>query len=79
MAFLLAPWPVAHAVFLVLDVYTVLFVLGLHAASATRPHLLTGAVPRLRQAGHVELRVRWSGSRPCGMSRCSPTRCGTGC
>ncbi|WP_405853323.1 hypothetical protein OG361_12090 [Streptomyces sp. NBC_00090] len=57
MSYLLADWPVVHAVVLVLDVYTVLFVLGLHAASVTRPHLLTGDVLRLRQAAHVDVRV----------------------
>ncbi|GAA2804359.1 hypothetical protein [Streptomyces showdoensis] len=57
MSYLLADWPAVHAVVLVLDVYTVLFVLGLHAASATRPHLLTGDALRVRQAAHVDLRI----------------------
>lgn len=57
MSYLLADWPLVHAVVLVLDVYTVLFVLGLHAASASRPHTLTGDVLRLRQAAHVDVRV----------------------
>ncbi|MDV5145229.1 hypothetical protein R1T08_13630 [Streptomyces sp. SBC-4] len=57
MSYLLADWPVVHAIVLVLDVYTVLFVLGLHAASVTRPHVLTGDVLRLRQAAHVDVRV----------------------
>ncbi|MEU3687446.1 hypothetical protein [Streptomyces narbonensis] len=57
MSYLLAGRPVVHAVVLVLDVYTVLFVLGLHAASVTRPHVLTGDVLRLRQAAHVDVRV----------------------
>lgn len=57
MSYLLARWPVAHAVVLVLDVYTVLFVLGLHAASATRPHLLTEDALRVRQAAHVDVRI----------------------
>ncbi|MFJ9618369.1 hypothetical protein [Streptomyces noursei] len=57
MSFLLANWPVIHAVVLVLDVYTVLFVLGLHAASATRPHVLADGVLRVRQAAHVDVRV----------------------
>ncbi|MEV7279548.1 hypothetical protein [Streptomyces sp. NPDC093111] len=57
MSYLLAEWPVVHAVFLVLDVYTVLFVLGLHAASATRPHLLTEDALRVRQAAHVDVRI----------------------
>ncbi|OEJ96482.1 hypothetical protein [Streptomyces thermolilacinus] len=55
---LLRDVPVAHEVMLVLDVYTVLFVLGLHAASVTRPHLLQdGRVLRLRQGCHVDLAV----------------------
>ncbi|MYS10113.1 hypothetical protein GTW71_27590 [Streptomyces sp. SID6041] len=57
LSYLLADWPAVHAVVLVLDVYTVLFVLGLHAASATRPHTLTGDVLRLRQAAHVDVSV----------------------
>ncbi|MER8047138.1 hypothetical protein [Streptomyces sp. NPDC094032] len=57
MSYLLADWPVAHAVVLVLDAYTVLFVLGLHAASATRPHLLAEDALRVRQAAHVDVRV----------------------
>ncbi|MFH8724549.1 hypothetical protein [Streptomyces termitum] len=57
MAWLLARWPAVHAVVLVLDVYTVLFVLGLHAASATRPHVLAGGVLRVRQAAHVDVRI----------------------
>ncbi|TLQ46294.1 hypothetical protein [Streptomyces marianii] len=57
MAYLLSPWPVLHAVVLVLDVYTVLFVVGLHAASVTRPHTLSGDTLRLRQAAHVDVRI----------------------
>ncbi|MFC9390840.1 hypothetical protein [Streptomyces venezuelae] len=57
MSYLLADWPVAHAIVLVLDVYTVLFVLGLQAAAVTRPHTLTGDVLRLRQAAHVDVSV----------------------
>ncbi|MFJ3902225.1 hypothetical protein [Streptomyces sp. NPDC090025] len=57
MAYLLSAWPVVHAIVLVLDVYTVLFVLGLHAASATRPHLLTADTLRVRQAAHVDVLV----------------------
>ncbi|MFG2328315.1 hypothetical protein ACGFMM_01685 [Streptomyces sp. NPDC048604] len=57
MSYLLADLPVVHAIVLVLDVYTVLFVLGLHAASVTRPHVLSGGELRLRQAAHVDVRV----------------------
>jgi hypothetical protein len=48
MAVLLRSWPVVHAVMLVIDVYTVLWVLGLYAACAVRPHVLGGGVLRLR-------------------------------
>ncbi|MEU8540939.1 hypothetical protein AB0C52_13290 [Streptomyces sp. NPDC048717] len=57
MAYLLAGLPVVHAAFLVLDGYTVLFVLGLHAASSTRPHVLTADALRVRQAAHVDVRI----------------------
>ncbi|MER7000587.1 hypothetical protein [Streptomyces sp. NPDC000410] len=57
MSYLLGDWPFVHAIVLVLDVYTVLFVLGLHAASVTRPHLLSADTLRLRQAAHVDLRI----------------------
>ncbi|GAA4921739.1 hypothetical protein ACFPM3_01945 [Streptomyces coeruleoprunus] len=57
MSYLLRDLPGVHEVVLVLDVYTVLFVLGLHAASVTRPHLLDGRVLRLRQGCHVDLEV----------------------
>ncbi|WP_405975106.1 hypothetical protein OG496_45875 [Streptomyces sp. NBC_00988] len=57
LSFLLARWPVVHAVLLVVDVYTVLFVLGMHAATVTRPHVLAGDVLRVRQAAHVDIRI----------------------
>ncbi|MFI8822816.1 hypothetical protein [Streptomyces sp. NPDC053431] len=57
VSYLLADWPGVHAVMLVLDVYSVLFVLGLHAASVTRPHVLTPEALRVRQAAHVDVRI----------------------
>ncbi|CAN3978172.1 hypothetical protein [Kitasatospora purpeofusca] len=36
----LIPWPAVHVTVLVLDVYGVLQVLGLHAACVTRPHVV---------------------------------------
>lgn len=57
LSYLLAGWPVVHAVLLVVDVYTVLFVLGMHAAAVTRPHVLAGGVLRVRQAAHVDIRI----------------------
>ncbi|MGW2205499.1 hypothetical protein [Streptomyces sp. NPDC001774] len=58
MSYLLADRPVAHAIVLVLDVYSgILFVLGIHAASVTRPHILTADTLRLRQAAHIDLHI----------------------
>ncbi|WP_329121177.1 hypothetical protein [Streptomyces sp. NBC_01353] len=58
MSYLLADWPVVHAIVLVLDVYSgILFVLGVHAASVTRPHVLTPDALRLRRAAHIDLRI----------------------
>ncbi|MHC5263404.1 hypothetical protein ACYSUO_36455 [Streptomyces sp. UC4497] len=54
---LLRDWPTLHHVVLVLDVYTVLMVLGLHAASVTRPHVVTDDAIRVRRAAHVDLRI----------------------
>ncbi|MEV6111666.1 hypothetical protein AB0L59_03905 [Streptomyces sp. NPDC052109] len=47
----------AHDVLLVLDIYTVLFVVGLHAACVVRPHVLTSQALRVRYGAHVDLRI----------------------
>ncbi|BBC36863.1 hypothetical protein SGFS_081570 [Streptomyces graminofaciens] len=57
MSLLLRGFPTAHAVFLLLDVYTLFVVVGLHAASVTRPHVLTDTALRLRRFASVDLRV----------------------
>ncbi|MGX4692501.1 hypothetical protein [Streptomyces sp. JNUCC 63] len=57
MSVLLRNWPVAHAVVLFLDVYTVVFVVALHAASVVRPHVLGADGLRVRYGVHVDLRV----------------------
>ncbi|MGW3205387.1 hypothetical protein [Streptomyces sp. NPDC001135] len=54
---MLRDMPTAHDVLLVLDVYTVLFVVGLHAACVVRPHVLTGEALRVRYGVHVDLRI----------------------
>lgn len=54
---LLRDWPTLHHVVLFLDVYTVLMVLGLHAASVTRPHVVTDDTLRVRRAAHVDVRI----------------------
>ncbi|WP_233221760.1 hypothetical protein [Streptomyces carminius] len=54
----LIPWPVVHAVVLVLDVWGVLLVLGLHAACVVRPHVVgaDGSL-RVRYGALVDVRV----------------------
>ncbi|MFD5200720.1 hypothetical protein ACFWM7_11340 [Streptomyces sp. NPDC058375] len=37
---LVIPWPLVHAILLVVDVYGIVIVLALHAACVTRPHLV---------------------------------------
>ncbi len=57
MSVLLSDWPAVHAVVLFLDVYTVVFVVALHAASVVRPHVVDGDALRVRRAVHVDLRI----------------------
>ncbi|MFC7813880.1 MULTISPECIES: hypothetical protein [unclassified Streptomyces] len=59
MSVLLRDWPAVHHVVLVLDVYTVVIVAGLHAASVVRPHVLDPAAGslRIRRAVHVDVRI----------------------
>ncbi|MEX2974256.1 hypothetical protein [Streptomyces sp. C184] len=54
---LFAGEPAVHGVLLVLDVYTVLMVLGLQAAAVTRPHVLGAGVLWLRDGARRELRI----------------------
>ena len=57
MSVLLRDRPAVHTVVLVLDVYTVVLVVALHAASAVRPHVLGPDSLRVRLAARVDLRV----------------------
>lgn len=57
MAVLLRSWPAAHAVMLVVDVYTVVLMLGVHAASVTRPHVLSAYSLRVRHGAHRDLLI----------------------
>ncbi|WP_404188136.1 hypothetical protein [Streptomyces tauricus] len=57
MAVLLRNHPAVHRVVFALDIYTLLLVVGMHAASVTRPHVLGDTVLRVRRAAHVDLRV----------------------
>jgi len=57
MSVLLRNFPVVHGVVFVLDVYTVLFIVSLHAAMVVRPHVLEPDALRVRRAVHVDLRI----------------------
>ncbi|WP_200260220.1 hypothetical protein [Streptomyces sp. HSG2] len=59
MALLLRPWPTAHHVMLVVDLYSVGLVTAFHAACVVRPHVLdsSGGVLRVRRGAHLDLRV----------------------
>lgn len=54
----LIPWPVVHAAFLVVDLWGVFFIVGLHASCAVRPHVVgaDGSL-RLRYGALVDIRV----------------------
>ncbi|MEV0242809.1 hypothetical protein AB0I06_23145 [Streptomyces sp. NPDC050674] len=59
LSVLLRDWPAVHATFLFLDVYTIVFVVALHASSVVRPHVLDverGSL-RIRRYVHVDLCV----------------------
>ncbi|MGX2997500.1 hypothetical protein JNUCC64_25110 [Streptomyces sp. JNUCC 64] len=57
LAYLLRNLPVLHTVTLVLDVYTVVTVLGMQTAAVTRPHVLSGTGLRVRQGALVDVRI----------------------
>ncbi|MFD5387959.1 hypothetical protein ACFWMG_24025 [Streptomyces sp. NPDC127074] len=55
---LVIPWPVVHAILLVVDVYGVVLVLALHASCVVRPHVVgpDGSL-RIRYGALFDLRV----------------------
>lgn len=57
LAVLLRNWPTLHAITLVIDVYGVILMLGIHAASVTRPHVLSADALRVRHGAHRDLRI----------------------
>lgn len=55
---LVIPWPLVHAILLVVDVYGIVIILALQAACVTRPHLVEGdGSLRLRYGALFDLRV----------------------
>lgn len=57
LAVLLRNFPALHAITLVVDVYGVVLLLGIHAASVTRPHVLSADALRVRHGAHRDLRI----------------------
>ncbi|WP_371529474.1 hypothetical protein OG302_29065 [Streptomyces sp. NBC_01283] len=57
LAVLLRNFPTLHAITLVIDVYGVVLMLGIHAASVTRPHVLSADALRVRHGAHRDLRI----------------------
>lgn len=55
VSFMLADYPVAHLIMLLLDLYTVFLVLGLHAAAVTRPHVVGPGGLRVRRGAGLDL------------------------
>ncbi|RFU86132.1 hypothetical protein DY218_13465 [Streptomyces triticagri] len=55
----LVPWPVVHAILLVVDVYTVVQVVALHASCVSRPHVVgaDGSL-RVRNGALFDVRIR---------------------
>ncbi|WP_413098790.1 hypothetical protein [Streptomyces sp. Inha503] len=55
---LVIPWPVVHAILLVIDVYGVVLILALHAACVVRPHVVgSDGSLRIRYGALFDLRV----------------------
>ncbi|MBA0052242.1 hypothetical protein E0L36_15415 [Streptomyces sp. AJS327] len=69
----LIPWPAVHLVVLVLDVWGVLFALGLHASCVTRPHLVgaDGSL-RVRYGALVDIRTPAGGVTAVRLDRRFP-------
>ncbi|MFD9408103.1 hypothetical protein ACFWBN_13950 [Streptomyces sp. NPDC059989] len=55
VSFMLAAYPVAHLIMLLLDLYTVFLALGLHAAAVTRPHVVGQGGVRVRRGAGLDL------------------------
>ncbi|MFG1666402.1 hypothetical protein [Streptomyces sp. Y7] len=57
MSVLLRNHPAVQRTWFTVDVYTLVLVVGMHAASVVRPHVLDDRVLRVRRAAHVDLRI----------------------
>ncbi|MFB6935709.1 hypothetical protein [Streptomyces chartreusis] len=57
MSVLLRNHPAVQRAWFTVDVYTLVLIVGMHAASVVRPHVLDDRVLRVRRAAHVDLRI----------------------
>ncbi|GHH21888.1 hypothetical protein [Streptomyces lanatus] len=57
MSVLLRNHPAVQRAWFMVDVYTLVLVVGMHAASVVRPHVLGAGFLRVRHAAHVDLRI----------------------
>jgi hypothetical protein len=57
MSVLLRNYPAVQRVWFMMDMYTLLIIIGMHAASVVRPHVLDAGSLRIRRAAHVDLRI----------------------
>ncbi|GLF93950.1 hypothetical protein [Streptomyces yaizuensis] len=69
----LIPWPLVHAVLLVVDVYGVVLMIGMHAACVTRPHVAGAAGGlRIRYGALFDLRLTAADIREIRIERRFP-------
>ncbi|MGW6736301.1 hypothetical protein [Streptomyces sp. NPDC055013] len=57
MSVLLRNYPAVQRGWFMLDMYTLVIIIGMHAASVVRPHVLDAGFLRVRRAAHVDLRI----------------------
>jgi hypothetical protein len=57
MSVLLRNHPAVQRAWFTVDVYTLVLIVGMHAASVVRPHVLGAGFLRVRRAAHVDLRI----------------------
>lgn len=57
VSIMLAPYPAVHLAMLLVDLYTVLLALGLHATAVTRPHVVGPDGLRIRRGARLDLLI----------------------
>ncbi|MCF1593878.1 hypothetical protein [Streptomyces muensis] len=57
MSVLLRNYPAVQRAWFTVDLYTLVIIIGMHAASVVRPHVLDAGSLRVRRAAHVDLRI----------------------